>query len=47
MERIFDIITLIVVVAIIVAIVTHEQSATVINATGSAFANSIRAALGQ
>lgn len=47
MERIFDIAVLIVVVAIIIAIVTNEQSAKVINATGDAFANGIRAALGR
>ena len=47
MERIFDIGVLIVVVAIIVAIVSNKESANVINATGSAFANSISAALGK
>ncbi|MGH3570866.1 MAG: hypothetical protein ACRDUW_03405 [Pseudonocardiaceae bacterium] len=47
LERIFDIAILIVVVAIIIAIVTHKESANVVNATGDAFANSIRAALGK
>lgn len=47
MDRIFDIGVLIVVVAIIVALVTHEQTAQIVNATGQAFANSIRAALGK
>jgi hypothetical protein len=46
-ERIFDIAILIVIVAIIIAVVTHAESANVINATGDAFANSIRAALGK
>lgn len=39
MDRIFDI-GVIVVVAIIIALVTHEQTAQIINATGTAFANS-------
>jgi hypothetical protein len=47
MERIFDIGVLIVVVAIIIAIVTHEQSAKIITALGNAFSGSIRAALGK
>jgi len=47
MDRIFDIGVMIVVVAIIVALVTHAQTAQIINATGQAFANSIKAALGQ
>lgn len=47
LERVFDVAILIVVVAIIVAIVTHKESANVVNATGDAFANSIRAALGK
>ena len=47
MERIFDIGVLIVVVAIIIALVTHAETAKIIGATGTAFANSIRAALGK
>ena len=47
MDRIFDIGVMIVIVAIIIALVTHEQTAQIINATGTAFANSIKAALGQ
>jgi hypothetical protein len=46
MERIFDVLILIVVVAIVVAIVTHSESATIINSLGSSFSNSITAALG-
>lgn len=46
-ERFFDIGVLIVVVAIIVAIVSHKESAQIINSFGDAFANSIRAALGK
>jgi hypothetical protein len=47
MERVFDVAILIVVVAIIVAIVTHAESATIINSLGDSFSNAIRAALGQ
>lgn len=47
LDRIFDVLTLVVVVAIIVAIVTNPDSAQVINAFGDSFANSIRAALGK
>lgn len=47
LERIFDVMTLIVVVAIIIAIVTHAESAQIINSFGDAFSNSIRAALGK
>lgn len=47
MERIFDIAILVVIVAIIIAIVTNEESKNVINAIGDSFANSIRAALGR
>jgi hypothetical protein len=47
MERIFDIGVLIVVVAIIVALVSNKNTASIINATGSAFGNSISAALGK
>lgn len=47
MERVFDIAILIVIVAIIIAIVTNEESKNVINAIGDSFANSIRAALGR
>jgi hypothetical protein len=46
MERVFDVAILIVVVAIIIAIVTHAQSATIINSLGTAFSNSIKSALG-
>lgn len=47
LDRIFDIGVLVVVVAIIIAIVTHAESAQVITALGNAFSNSIRAALGK
>ena len=47
LERIFDVMTLVVVVAIVIAIVTHAESATIVNSFGDAFANSIRAALGK
>lgn len=47
MERFFDIGVLIVVVAIIIAIVTHAESAKIVTAVGNAFSNSIRAALGK
>lgn len=45
-ERIFDIATLIVVVAIIIALVTHKETAIIVDSLAKAFANSIRAALG-
>lgn len=47
MERIFDIGVLIVVVAIIIALVTHTETAKIVGAIGNAFSNSIRAALGK
>lgn len=47
LDRIFDVAILIVVVAIIVALVTHKETAQIINAMGTAFSNSIRAALGE
>lgn len=46
MERVFDVAILIVVVAIIVAIVTHAESATIINSLGDSFSESIKAAMG-
>ena len=46
MERIFDVAVLIVVVAIVIAVVTHAESATIINSLGTAFSNSIKSALG-
>lgn len=45
-ERIFDIATLIVVVAIIIALVTHKETAIIVQSLANAFATSIRAALG-
>lgn len=47
LERIFDVAILVVVVAIIVALVTHKETATIVNALGDSFSNSIRAALGK
>ena len=47
LERIFDIGILIVIVAIIVALVTHKETANIVNALGDSFSNSIRAALGK
>lgn len=47
MERVFDVAILIVVVAIIIALVTHKETASIVNALGDSFSNSIRAALGK
>jgi uncharacterized membrane protein len=47
MERVFDVAILIVVVAIIIALVTHKETANIVNALGDSFSNSIKAALGK
>jgi uncharacterized membrane protein len=46
-DSLFNVLGAIVVVALVTAIVSQPQSATVIRAMGEAFAGSIRAALGQ
>jgi hypothetical protein len=46
-DRIFNVMSSIVTVALVTTIVAHPQSAKVITAMGSAFAGSIRAATGK
>lgn len=46
-ERFADILVLVVVVAIVIALVTHKETAQIINSLGQAFSNSISAALGK
>jgi uncharacterized membrane protein len=46
-ERIADVLVLIVVVAIVIALVTHKETAQIINSLGAAFSKSISAALGK
>lgn len=47
LERIFDVAVLVVIVAIVIALVTHKETANIVNALGDSFSNSIRAALGK
>jgi hypothetical protein len=47
MDRIGDILAAIVMVALVTTIVAHPNSSKVITATGGAFSNSLRAAMGK
>jgi len=46
-DKLFNILGMIVTVALVTTIVSHSQSAAVIKAMGSAFSGSIKAALGK
>lgn len=46
-QNIFNVLTLIVILAIITTIVTRSNSATIINALGSFFSGSIKVAMGR
>lgn len=46
-DRLFNIASMIVVVALVTTIVTRRNSARVIRAMGAAFSNSIKAAMGR
>ena len=46
-QKIFDVLTLIVFVALVTTVVAHKNSIAVIRASGAAFSNAIRAAQGK
>lgn len=46
-DKLFNIVGAIVTVALVTTVVSHSQSASVINAIGSSFSGSLRAAMGK
>lgn len=46
-DSVFNIMGLIILLAVIVAVVTHKESANIIKSFGSAFSGSVSAALGK